>query len=80
VEVIFHFQEVFMAVKQHLTYVLRGRVRAQTREAIGVGQRLLNAAALNPNLYLFAAGIGPGSATSFEQHMQLWRQALATKA
>lgn len=69
-----------MSVKQNPTHVLRGRIRAQTREAIGVGQRLLDAAAKNPNLYLFAAGIGPGSATSFEQHMQIWRQALQTKA
>lgn len=68
-----------MAVVTKKRYLLRGKVRAQVREAIGVCQRLLNAAAINPDLPIFAHGDGPGSATSMEVHLTTWQTGLETK-
>jgi hypothetical protein len=55
---------------------IRGRLRAQVKEAIKVGLELLDAHGKNPDLTIFAPGVGPGSATLFEAQLAQWSASL----
>lgn len=62
-------------------YILRGKIRAQTRYAITIVDRLLLAYALNENLELFPGLITTTTADlAMVDILNLWDTALATKA
>lgn len=68
-----------MPVVKKPRYLSRGVVRAQLREAIAVGERLLTAGAKNTSLQIFVGPTGPGSASWFEETIAQWKFALALK-
>lgn len=69
-----------MPVVPVVRHVLRGRIRAQAQYELVLGQRLVNAYHLNPELLLFTGLTGPGSSGEFLACLAQMKTALATRA
>jgi hypothetical protein len=65
-----------MPVKIKSRKIVRGVVRAQVREAIGVCERLRRAYSINPGLMLFNTDGHTGDSANMEFIINLWREAL----
>lgn len=65
-----------MPVAAKFRRILRGRIRAQTQEAIKVCERLRTAYAKNPRLLLFATDGHTGDSANMEFIINGWRSAL----